>query len=169
MFWVLCLTNIFKCIILAFCELKKMLVVKSETCHEKSPCTSPGSYNKLNGYNSTKDSLRSTQTRLRNLRIEISEGGQIGVNRREEKGEVQRLGYRTQPGGHWGLLNREDWDCRSTLCGPSNPAWGNQHIIWLYAVIWSEISGQRHKKTKPWSLTASPHLPRAPSVAPSQC
>lgn len=39
---------------------------------------SPGIYNKLNNYNSTKDSLHDTRAHLRELQIESSKGGQIG-------------------------------------------------------------------------------------------
>lgn len=59
-------------------------------------------YNKLNSYNSTKDSLLSTQTILRDLRIKTSESGWIRENKGGGKGEEQRQVLRVQPGAHGG-------------------------------------------------------------------
>lgn len=50
---------------------------------------SPGSYNKLNVYNSKKETLCNTQACLRNPCIETSYGGQTGQARKEERGSEE--------------------------------------------------------------------------------
>lgn len=46
----------------------------------------------LDSYNSTKDSVFSTQTHLRDSHIETSEGGHVGASRGGRRGAGQRWG-----------------------------------------------------------------------------
>lgn len=57
---------------------------------------SPGGYNKLKSYNSTKDNLRNQQTHLRDLHIETSEGGQIERSREKGRENGRDVGHGLQ-------------------------------------------------------------------------
>ena len=54
------------------------------------PAHSPCSFNNLNSFNSTQDSLLNAQTLLRDPHFETSKGGKEGVNWEGKKGEKLR-------------------------------------------------------------------------------
>lgn len=115
----------------------------------------PGSYNKLNSYNSTKDNLSNTQAHLREPSIDSSPGGQIrwaGEEGRRKCRDVS-LGSRSS------LQSQEREEFRlhaHSLCSQS--CLRDEHITQLNPVFGAVTSEQR-PNTEGWELWFKPSQP----------
>lgn len=63
------------------------------------PEISPGSYKKMNSYNSTKGNVNNTKSCLRDLHIESPERGQIGGPGQKRRGKWRDTGHDLQEAG----------------------------------------------------------------------